>query len=215
MPAWEEYLEAARRLDVVRREAATARAAEAAAAQDVQNELSVLRQRIGLQRIRLVDIARRAGVPDPQVVDPQTAAVPATPPAGASAQVAAIRAARERLDTADALLSEVDGPTLTGGPLGNWPPARRNAVVYGGFAVLVLVLQVILFVTAPSGAASVLAVGCGVVLPIFGFGLAWVGVGVLFRGTGRIDRTPWLGAAISAVPILLLCTGLVTAAVVH
>jgi hypothetical protein len=219
MGAWEEYLEAAQRLDAVRREAATARATEAAAAQDVQRELGALRQRLGLQRGRLVDISRRAGIPDLQFAAAQaatpTADLAGAPPAGAGAHVAAVRAARERIDAADALLSEVDGPSLAGGPLASWPPARRNAVVYGAFALLVLVLQVILFVAAPSGAASVLAIGCGAVLPIIGFGLAWVGVGLLFQGGERVDRTPWLGAAISAAPILLLCTGLVTAAVVH
>jgi hypothetical protein len=210
MPAWEEYLEAARRLD-----AATARAAETATAQDVGRELGVLRQRLALQRTRLVDIARRAGLPEPQLADPPAAAPADNPPAPPGAQVAAVRAAQQRLDTADALLSEVDGPGLARGPLGTWPPARRNAVVYGGFALLVLVLQVILFVAAPNGAASVLAIGCGVVLPIIGFGLAWIGVGVLFHAGGRVDRTPWLGAAISAAPILLLCAGLLTAAIAH
>ena len=220
MSAWDEYVDAARRLDAVRQEAAAARAVEAAAAQDVGRELSVLRQRIGLQRLRLLDVARRAGAPDPQLVDPRVAmqadagqpsGAPAAPPASASSHIAAVHAARERLDTADALLSEVDGPGISAGPLGTWPPARRNAVVYGGFALLVLVVQVVLFVAAPNGAASVLAIGCGAILPVFGFGLAWVGIGILFRG-GRVDHTPWLGAVISAAPILVLCTGLVTAA---
>jgi hypothetical protein len=217
MAAWEEYLDAARRLDAVRRESAAARAAEAAAAQDVERELGVLRQRLGLQRGRLLDIARRAGVPDPLLTappaDPAAADTADIAPVSPSAHVAAVNAARQRIDAADALLSQVDGPALAGGPLGAWPPARRNAVVYGAFALLVLVLQVILFVVAPSGAAAVLAVGCGAVLPVIGFGLAWVGVGLLFPGGDRVDRTPWLGAAISAAPILLLCTGLVTAAV--
>jgi hypothetical protein len=223
MAAWEEYLDAARRLDTVRQEASAARAVEAAAAQDVGRELAALRQRIGLQRMRLLDVARRAGMTDPEVTDPRVAMqagtaqppdAPAAPPASASSHVAAVQAARERLDTADALLSEVDGPGMSAGPLGTWPPARRNAVVYGGFALLVLVVQVILFVAAPSGAASVLAVGCGAVLPVIGFGLAWLGVGIVFSGE-RVDRTPLLGAVISAAPILVFCTGLLTAAAVH
>jgi hypothetical protein len=220
MSTWDEYLDAARRLDAVRQEAAEARATEAAAAQDVGRELTALRQRIGLQRMRLLDVARRAGVADPQLTDPRVATqtgvaqppvAPAVPPVSAASHVAAVRAARERLDTADALLSEVDGPGLSAGPLGSWSPARRNAVVYGGFALLVLVVQVVLFVAAPNGAASVLAVGCGAVLPVIGFGLAWLGVGILFTGE-RIDRTPLLGAVISAAPVLVFCTGLLTTA---
>ena len=223
MSAWDEYLDAARRLDAVRQEAAEARATEAAATQDVGRELTALRQRIGLQRMRLLDVARRAGLADPQLTDPRVATqagvaepsgAPAVPPVSAASHVAAVRAARERLDTADALLSEVDGPGVSTGPLGSWSPARRNAVVYGGFALLVLVIQVVLFVAAPNGAASVLAVGCGAVLPVIGFGLAWLGVGILFTGE-RIDRTPLLGALISAAPILVFCTGLLTAAAVR
>ncbi len=220
MSTWDEYLDASRRLDALRQEAAAARAAEAAAAQDVGRELTAVRQRIGLQRMRLLDIARRAGVADPQLTDPRVATqagaaqppgAPAAPAASASSHIAAVRAARERLDTADALLSEVDGPGMSAGPLGSWSPARRNAVVYGGFALLVLVVQVVLFVAAPNGAASVLAVGCGAVLPVIGFGLAWLGVGILSSGE-RIDRTPLLGAVISAAPIVMFCTGLLTAA---
>jgi hypothetical protein len=219
MAAWDEYLDAAGRLDAIRREAAEARAAEAIAAADLRHEIGALRQRIGLQRSRLLDIARRAGLPDPQLTDPQTATMAASPAvnqAPIGAQATAVHAARERLDTADALLSEVDGPILDAGPLATWSPARRNAVVYGALAVVVLVIQVVLFVAAPNGAAaSVLAIGCGAVLPIIGYAVAWLAVGLLFRGNGRVERTPWLGAAICAAPILLLCTGLLTAAVLH
>jgi hypothetical protein len=53
----------------------------------------------------------------------------------------------------------------------------------------------------------VLALGCGAVLPFFGFGLAWLTVGLVFRTRGKVDRTVLLGAAISAVPVLLICAG--------
>jgi hypothetical protein len=218
MTAWDEYLDAAHRLDAIRTEAATARAAEAIAAADLRHELGALRQRIGLQRGRLLGIARRGGLPDPQLTDPQAAtmaAAPAGTETAIGAQVTAVRAARERLDTADALLSEVDGPNLGTGPLATWSTARRNAVVYGAVAVVVLIIQVSLFVAAPSGAGTVLATACGAVLPIIGYAVAWLAIGVLFHGNGRVERTPWLGAAICAAPILLLCTGLVTAAVLR
>jgi hypothetical protein len=38
-----------------------------------------------------------------------------------------------------------------------------------------------------------------------------LGVGILFTGE-RIDRTPLLGAVISAAPVLVFCTGLLTTA---
>ena len=203
---WQEYLDAARRLDTVRQEAASGRAAEAAAAQDVRRELAVLRQRIGIQRSRLVDVARRAGQPDPQFVGPVPFPLPVGAPP-AAAQYAAVQAARERLDLADVLMSEVDGPALAGGPLGGWSPARRNGLVYAAVAFVVLILQIVLFYATRSVLASVLGLGCAAVLPFFGFGLSWVAIGLLFQNGQRVDRTPALGAVISAVPIFLLCTG--------
>ena len=51
--AWAEYLRAAQRLDAVRREAAAAVTARAAAVQQARQELDRLRQRLALQRNRL------------------------------------------------------------------------------------------------------------------------------------------------------------------
>jgi hypothetical protein len=153
-----------------------------------------------------VDVARRAGLADPQFVGPAPFQLPVGAPP-AAAQYAAVQAARERLDLADVLMSEVDGPTLAGGPLGGWSPARRNSLVYGAVAFLVLLLQIVLFYATRSVLASVLGLACAAVLPFFGFGLAWVAIGLLFPSGQRVDRTPALGAVISAVPIFLLCSG--------
>jgi hypothetical protein len=206
MSAWQEYLDAARRLDTVRQEAASGRAAEAAAAQDVRRELGVLRQRIGIQRNRLVDISRRAGLADPRFVGPAPFALQ-DGPAPPAAQHAAVHAAKDRLDLADVLMSEVDGPALAGGRFGGWPPARRNALVYGAVAFVVLIVQIVVFYATRSVLASIVGVACDAVLPVIGFGLAWVGIGLIFHNGQRVDRTPALGAVISAVPIFLLCSG--------
>ena len=55
-----------------------------------------------------------------------------------------------------------------------------------------------------ASAASVLVLGCGVVLPVFAFGLGWLTIGAL---PGRPSRTPGLGAALSLlafVPLLAM-----------
>jgi hypothetical protein len=214
MNAWEEYLDAARRLDTARQQAAGGRAAEAASAEEVRREIDLLHQRIGIQRNRLLDISRRAGLPDPQFVGPAPFALQ-DGPAPPAAQHAAVRAAKDRLDLADVLMSEVDGPTLAGGPLGGWSPPRRNALVYGAVAFVVLILQVVVFFVTKSVVASVVGVACDAVLPFIGFGLAWVGIGLLFHNGQRVERTPALGAVISAVPLFLLCTGWVATLIVR
>jgi hypothetical protein len=201
---WDDYLTAARRLDEVRRQAASVVAEQAASVQAARQELATVRHRIGLQRARLLDVARRAGIPTPALVPTGSAPEPTDP----AATVAALRAARGDLDAADASIAQFDRPDLAGGPLADWPVPRRNAVVYGAFAVAVLIVQLILFFGVTGTATSVLATACSAVLPIFGYGLAWLTVGLVFRTRGRGDRTPVLGAAISAVPVLLLCAGI-------
>jgi hypothetical protein len=210
----------------------------------------------------------------------------------------ALRAASAHLDAADAILSGLGRP----GQAGNRPPVRRNALVYGSFAVVVLAVQLTLFGTLKDTVASMVATAAGAVLPLVGFGLSWLLIGLLFggrglrtgvggpfagtsrgsraasgrirrlpgllrlagrrvlrgrsedgwseddrsgdgryaglghvphaspdepsldrsprvgtgdRGSGRVDRTPLLGAAISLAPVIVLCAGLGTAALLR
>jgi hypothetical protein len=203
MSAWERYLAAAQRLDVVRRNAAAAVAEQSAAVSAAREELTGVRHRLALQHSRLVDLAGRAGLPPPSL--PPGPPVP--DPAHPAAAVALLRGALSELDAADAALSEVDTPQLTQGPFPDWPPALRNIAVYGAFAIAVLIAQLVLYVTSgDSGpAAGVGALLCGASLPALGYGLSWISVGLLY---GKVDRTPVLGAAVSAFPVVLLCAGI-------
>jgi hypothetical protein len=205
MSAWTDYLGAAQRLDVVRRDATTAVAAQTTAMQAAQQELAAVRQRLALQRARLTDVATRAGVPVPSLA----ADVPVPDPPDPATASAMLRGAITDLDTADAALSEVDTGNVTRGPLPDLPQTTRNLLVYGSFALAVLISQLILYFVVSGPVASVAALACGATLPAIGFGASWLSIGLLY---GKVNRTPLIGAAISAAPVVLLCGGVVASA---
>jgi hypothetical protein len=77
MNRWDEYVAATVRLDEVRRESAATIAAQQATAGAATAELTAVRQRIALQRTRLVEIATSAGraVPSLEPLDADRGAV--------------------------------------------------------------------------------------------------------------------------------------------
>jgi hypothetical protein len=200
MPAWDDYQAAAQRLDRVRRDAAAAVAEQTAAVQAARQELTVVRQRLALQRARLVDLATRAGI-TPPVLTPDP---PLPDPPGPAAATAMLRQATADLVAADALVSEVDTGRVSRGPFPDWPQVLRNILVYGGVALLILLVQVIFYFRFSTPQTEAFALVCGATLPAVGYGIAWLTVGLLY---GKVDRTPVLGAAISAAPVVLLCLG--------
>src|SRR6185436_1612439 len=88
-----------------------------------------------------------------------------------------------------------------------WPPRKRNALVYGCFALGVLF---VLFATALDSEHPLLIVLSVLVLPFVAWLAAIVTILVLFRDspTGR-STTPKMGLLICLAPNLLLCCGLV------
>jgi hypothetical protein len=198
MGAWEDYQTAAQRLDRVRRDAATAVAEPTTAIQTARQELAAVRQRLLLQHARITDLATRAGLPAP-ILNPYPPAPEPPTPAAASE---ALRAAAADIDAADAALSEVDTGSFHRGPFPDWPQPLRNVLVYGGVALLVLIVQVLLLTGSSGVAASLAALALAAILPAAGYGVSLVTVGLLY---GKVDRNPVLGAAISAVPVVLWC----------
>jgi hypothetical protein len=205
MSAWTDYLAAAQRLDITRRDATTAVAAQATAVQAAQQELATVRQRLALQRARLTDVATRAGVPVPLL----GADMPVPDPPDPATASAMLRGAVNDLDTADAALSEVDTGNVTRGPLPDLPQTTRNVLVYGSFALAVLISQLILYFVVSGPVASVAALACGATLPAIGWAASWLSVGLLY---GKVNRTPLVGAAVSAAPVVLLCGGIAATA---
>jgi hypothetical protein len=83
--------------------------------------------------------------------------------------------------------------------------------VYGSFALAVLISQLILYFVVSTPVASVAALACGATLPAIGWAASWLSVGLLY---GRVNRTPLIGAAISAAPVVLLCGGVAATTIV-
>lgn len=88
------------------------------------------------------------------------------------------------------------------------PAPLRNTVVYGGFAAVVLAMQLILMLTVTAGLVLTLATPfCLLFLPASAWVAGWFTIGYVFRQPDRPapSRTPRLGAAICLAPNLVLC----------
>jgi hypothetical protein len=209
--AWDDYVAAIGELDTVRRNAAAAVASQEHAAQAARVELTGVRQRIGLQRARIADVASRAGRPTPELA-PQpsdrgaaAALMPVSvmdPTPGVSA---ALRGGVATLDAADAALEiAADGPSGAG-LLADWPPAARNALPYGWYALLAIVALVFINDFAGTPGARVVALGFDLAVPFGAFLLSVVSIGLLYPpdSTGRKRRSLLLGVLICAIPLLV------------
>lgn len=199
--AWDEYVAAARRLDAVRRGAATAATEQAQAARTAREELSALRARLAVEHGRLAQL----GVPE---ADLQPS--PAEVSAAADAMAGGPTAVRAALNRAGAM---VDGAatTLAGQPGGGraaTPVWLRNLLVYGPFAAVVLLVQIALYATAGTDLPQY-AVLCGLSMPAAAFGLGWLTIGWSFdrNAEGKVERTPLLGIAVCFAPVVVTCMG--------
>ena len=211
---WTEYAAAARRLARLRQPAPAAGPARTAGTAD---GLAGVRDRLAAQRHQLLML----GVP-PVALDPQPAEVAsrraAVETGGPPARAAAVDRAAAEVSAADAALAAAAGPA--GGALAQHPAAdgypvwMRNLLVYGPFAVIVLVIQVALFAAAGALAPLGYVLGCGVVMPLAAFGLGWLAVGFVFAVPNqRVDRTPLVGMAACGAPLLLAAVLAVVVAV--
>ena len=197
---WADYLAAAQRLDAVRRAASSAAGEQAATVQAAQQELTSVRARLAPQRSRLVQdlgVSEAALTPQPQ--DRAMAAQAVS--GGPEAILMALRQARSTADAADAAML---GP----GPASPWRPWARNLLVYGPFAAAVLIVQIVLYLVAPSGSLPTYALLCGLSMPVLAFGLGWLTIGFVYGGgPAKVDRTPMIGAIACLTPVLLTCMG--------
>jgi hypothetical protein len=197
---WADYLAAAQRLDAVRRAASAAVGEQQAAVAAANQELAAVRARLAPQQARMM---RDFGVPEteltPHPAELESAALAVA--GGPAAVLAALQQARRTADAADAAII---GPAPAG-PLRPW---ARNLLVYGPFAAAVLIVQIVLYLIAPSGSVPTYALLCGLSMPVLAFGLGWVTIGFVYGGAGaKVDRTPILGAVTCLTPVLLTCMG--------
>lgn len=201
---WAAYLRAAQELDAVRRAASTVAGEQAATVTAARQELSALRARLAPQRARL---ARDFGVPEIDLLplEGERATALAAITGGPPAVLAALRQARVTADSADHAFI---GPL----PAGSGRPWARNLLVYGPFAAAVLVVQIILYLVAPSGSLPTYTLLCGLSMPLLAFGLGWATIGFVWGGDGEqggpaVDRTPVIGIVACLTPVLLTCMG--------
>ncbi len=204
--AWAEYVAAARALDGVRRAAATAAGEQARSVAAAREELTAVRERLAPQQSRLRDL----GVPAMSLVPtpPEVTEAARSMAGGPSAVLAVLRAAGDWADAADDTLSARGLPRLA-----RWPARPRNLLVYGPLALVVPLLQLLLYAVAGPGPVTVLALLVGLPLPAVAFMLGWLAVGRVFRPrpTDRVDRTPRFGALVCLVPAVLTAAGLLLA----
>ncbi|MGN9910710.1 hypothetical protein ACTMTJ_24445 [Phytohabitans sp. LJ34] len=200
--AWNEYVAAAQRLDAVRRGVAAVAGEREQAVRAAHDELSGVRARLAPQRAKLV----AQGVPD-AALQPSPAEVADAAQAmagGPAAVLAALRHARATANAAD----ETELGRRPVGPRGETPAWLRNLIVYGPFAVVVLIVQLALYVTADTDVV-LYAVLCGLTMPLAAFGLGWLTLGLAFVPPpgDKIDRTPIFGLAVCFAPIVATCMG--------
>jgi hypothetical protein len=197
---WADYLAAAQRLDSVRRAASTAAGEQHAATTAARQELSAVRARLAPQQARMI---RDFAVPELEL-RPGPAEVEAAARAMAGGPAAVLASLRQARHTADAADAAIIGPG-PGAPLRPW---ARNLLVYGPFAAVVLVVQIVLYLVAPQGSVPTYALLCGLSMPVLAFGLGWATIGFVYGGgPARVDRTPILGAVTCLTPVLLTCMG--------
>ncbi|GAA0815452.1 hypothetical protein [Spirilliplanes yamanashiensis] len=195
---WAEYVAAAQRLDTVRRAASDAAKLRTEAAAAAQVELTGLQARLAPQRARL---AQDVGVPETDLT-PTTTDLELASQAVAGGPAAVAAALRDARGTADA----ADAATVRTGRIA--APWQRNLLVYGPFALVVLVVQVVLSAVADSQARLGYALLCSLTLPVFAFALGWLAIGVVWGGKdAKVDRTPIMGAAVCLAPVLISCMG--------
>jgi hypothetical protein len=145
----------------------------------------------------------RIPAPGPSRANPANPA-PNSVPARVSA---ALRMSTKTLDASEAALTDPSKEAGAG-------RLSMNFLVYAGFAVLAVILQLPILMMAGGDDGSrgieVVAIVGGAVLPPVAFALGWLTVGALSpKGT---PRTPLLGAVVSLLallPLLVLVAGVV------
>lgn len=192
---WSDYLNSAHRLDAVRRDAASAAAAEAEAVAQARTELPIVQARLTIQAGRLLEAAlENGGTPPALVPGPaeQQAAEHAVA-GGPAVALAALRQARSTVDVADAALARLGEREA--------PQAIRNLVAYGPAGFVAMVIQLGFTLLVDPRTKVFYAFACGLTMAAMFWGAAWILLGVIHP---RKDKTARFGAAVCALPVALV-----------
>jgi hypothetical protein len=193
--AWSDYLGSAHRLDVARREAATAVAAEAEAIATARAELPTLQSRLDSHAERLLGTALEKGISPPPLTPGQAEkeAGQNAVAGGPVAVLAALEQAGSTLDAADAILARMNERQA--------PQAIRNLVAYGPAGFVAMVVQLGFTLLVDERTKVFYAFACGLTMAAMFWGAAWLLLGVIYP---RKEKTARFGAFVCAVPVLLV-----------
>jgi hypothetical protein len=134
-----------------------------------------------------------SGPPAPPPTAPPPGSIPRLP----EAVLRLLAAERTTVDHADAALSDLEARP-------GWPAGMRNALVYGLYAMVSVLIQTVMVVAVDWRSAAMVLVPCSAALVLVSFALGWLTVGVAFRppaGQGRPVRTPVIGLMVSMLAI--------------
>ncbi len=191
------------------------------------DELPTLRARLTAQAIEFSQAAARLGVALPALVPTPSEVATAGANLGdlsAPAVAAAMRTMAGTLDAVDSAIGQGTAPAPpvpTARLAGSSAPAPdfeavptpprhrlRHAAVYGAYAFVVLVVQVVLFlVLDETSGLPLFAPLCLFVFPALAWGAGYLSIAAL-NPTGpdeQPDRSPKLGIVVCLIPNLLLC----------
>lgn len=199
---WADYLAAAQHLDLLRRSLGEAGADPAT--DTLPAELVRLRGRVAAQRQELLAQGATEVSLTPSSVELQEAATEVgTEPTQA---LLAVRRAESALTSAGQLIPANPTPT----PASSRRPWARNLLVYGPFALVTVLVELVLY-AASGPPLSRFAVGWGLGMPLLAYGLGWLVIGLVFpaAASGRVNRSAGIGAVVCATPLLFLLAAVI------
>ena len=205
MTAFDDYLAQLRRLDEARRTADEAAARTATATESLGQRVGRLTEQAASQRAAVDELARTA-----RVAPPQRVAGP--PPMGDP--TAEINAAEADLRTAATELEEARFLAHRPPWLPRWRSDERNGLIYGAFAAVCLVAQLLVLrtVRADDMTAAVMLGAILIATPLAAFCLGWLTIGVATRPRigdqeKKLERNFRLGLVLCGSTLAVACMG--------
>ncbi|THV42983.1 hypothetical protein [Glycomyces buryatensis] len=205
MSAFDDYLAQLRRVDEARRSAEEAAARTATVTESLGQRVTRLTEQALSQRGAIDELARSARVESP----PRGGAVP---PLGDP--TVEIGAAEADLNAAGAEYQEARFLAHRPPWLPRWRGDERNGLVYGLYAAVALVVQLLIlrWFKADSVTEAILLAAVLIASPLAAFGAAWLTIGVggrprIFDDERRLERNFRLGLVVSGSTLIVACLG--------
>ncbi|PRY60879.1 hypothetical protein [Glycomyces artemisiae] len=205
MSAFDDYLAQVRRLDEARRSADEAAAATATVAETLGQRTQRIAEQAAATRTSVDELARTARTAPPQ----RTAA-----PAPLGDPHAELAAAETDLHTAATELEEARFLAHRPPWLPRWRADERNGLIYGAFALVCVLVQLVVLrtVRADDLTGAVVLGAILVAAPLAAFCAGWLTIGVAARPRigdeeAKLERNFRLGLVLCGSTLLVACFG--------